>query len=236
MIQVNVKILRFNPENGDNKPHYQDFTVKADSKEKVLDLLHRIKWEQDGTLSFRRSCAHGICGSCAMKINGANMLACEANLSGFRNPTKIVVEPVESLPVVKDLIVDMTDFFKKYEVVKPYLINNTKPPSKERFQSPEDRLLIDEATWCIQCGACSASCPSNWKNPQFLGPAALLKSYRYSFDTRDEGMAERMHILDNNDGVWRCHTIFNCVEACPKEINITWHISQLKKKMVSREY
>lgn len=236
MIQVNVKVFRFNPEKGETKPRFDTFTVEADPKEKVLDLLHRIKWEQDGTLAFRRSCAHGICGSCAMKINGRNMLSCEANLSNFKDPTRIVVEPVQSLPVLKDLVVDMSDFFKKYDVVKPYLINKTQPPSQERIQSPEDRALIDEATWCIQCGACTTSCPVNWKNKYFLGPAALLKSYRYSFDTRDEGTADRMMVLDQNDGVWRCHTIFNCVEACPKEINITWHISQLKKKLVSREY
>jgi succinate dehydrogenase / fumarate reductase iron-sulfur subunit len=236
MIQVKVKVFRFNPENGEKKPRFDEFTVEADPKEKVLDLLHRIKWEQDGTLAFRRSCAHGICGSCAMKINGANMLACEANLANFRDPTRITVEPLQSLPILKDLVVDLRDFFKKYEIVKPYLINRTQPPSQERLQSPEDRALIDEATWCILCAACTTSCPSNWKNPQFLGPAALLKSYRYCFDTRDEGISERIHVLDNNDGVWRCHTIFNCVEACPKEINITWHISQLKKKLVSREH
>ncbi len=236
MIQVRVKVFRLNPENGDKKPRYEDFTVEADPKEKVLDLLHRIKGEQDGSLSFRRSCAHGICGSCAMKINGVNMLACEANLKNFKDPTRITVEPLKSLPILKDLVVDLTDFFKKYEVVKPYLINKTPPPSTERYQSPEDRKWIDEATWCIQCAACTTSCPSNWKNEYFLGPAALLKAYRYSFDSRDEGMAERMPVLDTNDGVWRCHTIFNCVEACPKEINITWHISQLKKKLVSRNY
>jgi succinate dehydrogenase / fumarate reductase iron-sulfur subunit len=236
MIKVNVKVFRFNPEKGDKNSHYDEFTVEADPKEKVLDLLHRIKWEQDGTLSFRRSCAHGICGSCAMKINGRNMLACEANLTNFKDPTHIVVEPLQSLPVLKDLVVDLTDFFKKYEIVKPYLINKTPPPSTERLQSPEDRQLIDESTWCIQCSACTTSCPSNWKNPNFLGPAAILKAYRYEFDTRDEGSAERLAILDHNDGIWRCHTIFNCVEACPKSINITWHISQLKKKLVSRGY
>ncbi|GAB4366750.1 MAG: succinate dehydrogenase iron-sulfur subunit [Calditrichia bacterium] len=236
MIQVNVKILRFNPENGDTKPHYEDFTVEAEPTDKVLDLLHRIKWEQDGSLTFRRSCAHGICGSCAMKINGRNMLSCEAIIQGFKDPRRIVVEPLQSLPVIKDLAVDLTDFFKKYEIVKPYLINKTPPPSTERIQFPEERALIDEATWCIQCASCTTSCPSNWKNPYFLGPAAILKAYRYDFDTRDEGSAERLPILENNDGVWRCHTIFNCVEACPKDINITWHISQVKKKLVSREY
>ncbi len=236
MIQVQVKVFRYNPEEGDQKPHYDSFTVEADPRDKVLDLLHRIKWEQDGTLAFRRSCAHGICGSCAMKINGRNLLACETILNNLKDPHKVVVEPLQSLPVLKDLVVDMTDFFKKYEVVKPYLINKTPPPARERYQSQEDRHLIDESTWCIQCGACSTSCPSNWKNPDFLGPAALLKAFRYSFDSRDEGSSERMQIIDDNDGVWRCHTIFNCVEACPKEINITWHISQLKKRLVSREY
>jgi succinate dehydrogenase / fumarate reductase iron-sulfur subunit len=236
MIQVNVRVFRFNPNKGDKKPYYDQFTVAADPKEKVLDLLHRIKWEQDGTLTFRRSCAHGICGSCAMKINGRNMLACEANLSNFRDPTKITVDPLESLPVLKDLAVDMSDFFKKYEVVKPYLISKTPPPVAEWYQSPDDRKKIDEATWCIQCAACTTSCPVNWKNPYFLGPAALLKAYRYSFDTRDEGIADRAAVLDNADGAWRCHTIFNCVEACPKEINLTWHISELKKKLVSRDY
>lgn len=236
MIQVKLKVFRFNLEKRDQKPRYDKFTIEAAPTDKVLDLLHRVKWEQDGTLSFRRSCAHGICGSCAMKINGANMLACEANLKNFRDPTNVVVEPLESLPILKDLVVNLTDFFKKYEIVKPYLINKTPPPSTERLQSPEEHQLINESTWCIQCAACTTSCPSNWKNSQFLGPAALLKSYRYSFDSRDEGLYERMQILDNNDGVWRCHTIFNCVEACPKDINITWHISQLKKKMVSREY
>ncbi len=236
MIQVKVKVYRFNPEKGDKKPHYDEFTVEADPTEKVLDLLHKIKWEQDGTLAFRRSCAHGICGSCAMKINGQNRLACETNLKNLKDPTRVTIEPLQSLPVIKDLVVDMSDFFKKYEIVKPYLIAKTPPPSAERYQSVEDRQLIDESTKCILCGACSTSCPSNWKNPNFLGPAALLKAFRYSFDSRDEGAAERLDIVDQNDGVWRCHTIFNCVEACPKEINITWHISELKKRLVSRDY
>ncbi len=236
MIQVNLKILRYNPENGDEKPHYETYTLEADPKEKVLDLLHRVKWEQDGTLAFRRSCAHGICGSCAMRINGRNRLACETNVQDLKDPHHITVEPLKSLPVIKDLVVDMSDFYKKFEVVKPYLIAKTPPPSQERRQSPEDRKLIDESTWCILCGSCTTSCPSNWKNPKFLGPAALLKAFRYTFDSRDEGAPERLRAIDNADGVWRCHTIFNCVEACPKEINITWHISELKKRLVSREY
>jgi len=164
------------------------------------------------------------------------MLACEALIGNFKDPTNITVEPLQSLPVIKDLTVDMDSFYQKYEIVKPFLINKKPAPVKERIQSPEEFSLIDESTKCIQCASCTTSCPSNWKNPYFLGPAALLKAYRYSFDTRDEGLDERMKILDTNDGVWRCHTIFNCVEACPKDINLTWHISQIKKKLVSREY
>lgn len=235
MIQVQVTIARFNPENGDTKPYNKTYTVEAPLNAKVLDLLHKIKWEQDGTLAFRRSCAHGICGSCAMKINGANMLACEALIGNFKNPKKITVEPLQSLPVIKDLVVDMTDFFAKYDIVKPYLINKTAPPSAEWIQTPEQREPIGEAVTCIQCAACSTSCPSNWKHPNFLGPAAILKAYRYTFDSRDEGAAERLQVMDTADGVWRCHTIFNCVEACPKDINLTWHISEVKKRLVSRE-
>ncbi len=235
MIEVQVKIARFNPEHGDTKPHYKTYTVEAPLTAKVLDLLHRIKWEQDGSLAFRRSCAHGICGSCAMKINGVNMLSCEALLANFRNPKRITVEPLPSLPVIKDLVVDQSDFFAKYEIVKPFLITRTKPTSTERLQTPKERELIGEAVTCIQCLACTTSCPSNWKNPHFLGPAAILKSYRYTFDSRDEGASERLPVMDTADGVWRCHTIFNCVQVCPKFINLTWHISEIKKRLVSRE-
>jgi succinate dehydrogenase / fumarate reductase, iron-sulfur subunit len=233
-MQVSLKILRYNPEQ-DEKPHYKTYTVEADRKEKVLDLLHRVKWEQDGTLAFRRSCAHGICGSCAMNINGQNLLACETLIGHLRRQHTITVEPLPSLPIIKDLITDMDDFFGKYTAVKPYLINDSPPPPKERYQSQADRKRIDQSTLCIMCGACSTSCPSNWSNDSFLGPAALLKAYRFIFDSRDEGAPERLSILDHNDGVWRCHTIFNCVEACPKEIDITWHLSELKKALVGRE-
>lgn len=235
MEQVTVKVARFNPEEGDTKPVFKEYTLETPLTAKVLDLLHRIKWEQDGSLAFRRSCAHGICGSCAMKINGANMLSCEALLANFRNPKRITVEPLPSLPIIKDLVVDMTDFYAKYNIVKPYLIAKTQPPAKEYHQSPKERELIGEAVTCIQCAACTTSCPSNWKNPHFLGPAAILKSYRYTFDTRDEGADERLPVMDTADGVWRCHTIFNCVEACPKDINLTWHISEMKKRLTSRE-
>lgn len=234
-MRVTFRISRYNPEI-DNEPHFQDYSVEANPTMTVLDVLHQIKWDIDGTLSFRRSCAHGICGSDGMKINGKNGLACSTLLKDLNTRKPVTVEPLPAMPIVKDLIVDMSDFYKKNETVKPYLINNTPaPPDSERLQSNEDAEMLFESAKCIMCACCTTSCPSTWSNENYLGPAALLKTYRFAFDTRDEGADERLNIVDSPDGVWRCHTIFNCVDACPKEINITWHISQLKKKASSRE-
>ncbi|HCA42018.1 MAG TPA: succinate dehydrogenase iron-sulfur subunit [Bacteroidetes bacterium] len=236
MSNLNISILRYNPEK-DDKPYYQDFTLTEWSKDmRVLDVLHEIKWKHDGTLTFRRSCAHGICGSDGMKINGKNRLACSLLLGDINTNKPIVIEPLPSLPIIKDLVVDMSSFFMKYEVVKPYLINTTPPPpDSERLQSNEDAEKLFESAKCILCACCTTSCPSTWTNENYIGPAALLKTYRFAFDTRDDAQDERLDIVDTPDGIWRCHTIFNCIEACPKEINITWHISQLKKKISSRE-
>lgn len=236
MSNLNISILRYNPEK-DDKPYYQDFTLTEWSKDmRVLDVLHEIKWKHDGTLTFRRSCAHGICGSDGMKINGKNRLACSLLLGDINTNKPIVIEPLPSLPIIKDLVVDMSSFFMKYEVVKPYLINTTPPPpDSERLQSNEDAEKLFESAKCILCACCTTSCPSTWTNENYIGPAALLKTYRFAFDSRDEAQDERLDIIDTPDGIWRCHTIFNCIEACPKEINITWHISQLKKKISTRE-
>jgi succinate dehydrogenase / fumarate reductase iron-sulfur subunit len=202
----------------------------------VLDCLHKIKWEQDGTLTFRRSCAHGICGSDGIRVNGRNMLACSKLLQDLNWKKTITIEPLPALPIIKDLIVDMGDFYAKQETVKPYLINNTPVQGdKERLQSNEDAESLFESAKCIMCGCCTTSCPSTWTNENYLGPAALLKAYRFIFDTRDEAADERLDIIDTPDGIWRCHTIFNCIEACPKEINITWHLSLLKKRLAQRE-
>ncbi len=232
-MKVTFRVQRYNPEK-DKTPYFKDYHLELNDAAVVLDGLHKIKWEIDGTLAFRRSCAHAICGSCAMKINGYNRLACFTAIRTLKKSSLVTVEPLPGLPVEKDLIVDMNLFYKKYEVVKPYLINKTPPPQEERYQCNEDRMRIDEATQCIMCSSCSQSCPSTWKNDDFLGPAALLKAYRFIEDTRDEGAEERLNIIDQRDGVWRCHTIFNCVEACPKEINLTYHISQMKMKLVNR--
>lgn len=234
-MQVTFRILRYNPEN-DNEPHFENFKIEATPKMTVLDCLHQIKWNLDGTLTFRRSCAHGICGSDGMKINGKNGLACSILLKDLNMNKPITIEPLPAMPIIKDLVIDMTEFYEKQNTVKPYLINNTPaPPDGERLQSNEDAEMLFESAKCIMCGCCTTSCPSIWSNENYLGPAALLKAYRFIFDTRDEAADERINIIDSPDGLWRCHTIFNCVDACPKEINITWHISQLKKRTSTRE-
>ncbi len=231
-MQVTFSIQRYDSSK-DKKPYRQEFKLDVEPTDRILDCLDRIKWDFDGSLTYRRSCSHGICGSDAITINGKNMLACQALVQDIKKK-RIKIDPIPGMPIIKDLVVDTTDFFAKYEVVKPYLIAKNPPP-KERFQSVADRALIDEAVNCILCGACTSSCPSMWSNPNYLGPAAMLKAYRFAFDSRDEDPEAHLEAIDTSDGVWRCHTIFNCVEACPKEINLTWHISQLKKKMVERE-
>lgn len=235
-MNLHVKILRYNPEK-DDQPYFQDFHLQNISDDwRVLDVLHEIKWKHDGTLTFRRSCAHGICGSDGMKINGKNRLACALLLKDINTSKPITIEPLPSLPIIKDLVVDMTNFWMKYEVVKPYLINNTPPPKdRERLQSNEDAEKLFESAKCILCACCTTSCPSTWTNENYIGPAAILKAYRFAYDTRDEAADERMDVLDTPNGIWRCHTIFNCIEACPKEINITWHISKLKTRISKRE-
>src|SRR4030095_2032402 len=234
-MQVTFRILRYNPEK-DTEPHFQDFTIEASENMTVLDCLHKIKWEIDGTLGFRRSCAHGICGSDGMRINGKNHLACSTLLKVLNTKKPVIIEPLPSLPIIKDLILDMTDFYQKNIVVKPYLINNAPAPiDRERLQSNEDAEKLFEAAKCILCACCTTSCPSTWSNENYIGPAALLKAYRFIADTRDDAADERLDIIDSPDGIWRCHTIFNCIESCPKEINITWHISELKKELSKRE-
>ena len=234
-MQVTFKILRYNPEK-DSEPGYQEYTIEAQENMTILDCLHRIKWELDGTLAFRRSCAHGVCGSDGIRINGKNRLACSTLLKDINYKKTVTIDPLPAMPIIKDLILDMTDFYEKYKAVKPYLINNTPPPADgERRQSNEDAEKLFESAKCILCACCTTSCPSTWTNENYIGPAALLKAYRFVFDTRDEASDERLDIIDTPDGIWRCHTIFNCIEACPKEINITWHISQLKKAASDRE-
>ena len=228
-MQVRVKIKRCNPEQ-DEKPQWREYTLEAEPTDRVLDLLHTIKWYQDGSLAFRRSCGHGICGSDAMMINGRNRLACKELVKHLKQP--ITIEPMRGYRIVKDLMVDMTAFFEKYRAVKPYLINEEPTPQTERRQSPQERQRYDETTKCILCGACTTSCPSFWANSQYVGPAAIVQAHRFLFDSRDAGAAQRLEALNEASGVWRCRTIFNCTEACPRGINVTKAIGEVKQWLV----
>ena len=230
-MQVTLKIFRFNPEK-DKKPHYETYKVEADPTDRVLDLLEYVKWHNDGTLSFRRSCAHGICGSDAMRINGRNYLACKVLVKDLRS-NKITVEPILGLRVIKDMIVDMEPFFEHYRSVLPYFVNNDPPPATERLQSPEQRERFDDTTKCILCAACTTSCPSFWASDSYVGPAAIVNAHRFIYDSRDQAATERLNILNDQFGVFRCHTIFNCTEACPREIQITRAIGEVKKAIAT---
>ncbi len=235
-MQLTVKIKRFDPER-DDAPHWAEYQLPADPMDRALDLLMYIKWHLDGTLTFRKSCAHGICGSDAMKINGENKLACSVLVQDLaKDGGTITFEPLPAAPVIKDLVVDQDRFFEKYRAIMPWLINDEPVPEKERLQSPEEHAVIEDATKCIMCGACTHSCPSTWAAPDYLGPAALLKAYRYVFDSRDTEPEARLKIVDSKDGLWKCYTIFNCVQACPKGIDITRWLSALKRKAVTTRY
>jgi succinate dehydrogenase / fumarate reductase iron-sulfur subunit len=226
---VELRVLRYDPE-GDKAPHWQSYSLALDPMDRVLDLLIKVKADLDGTLCFRRSCGHGICGSDAMLINGRNRLACRIRVDQLGR--KISVAPLPGLPVVRDLIVEMSGFFARYRSVKPYLINNGTAPERERLQSATDRARYDDTTKCILCAACTASCPSFWARPEYLGPAAIVAAHRFIFDSRDEGVPERLEILADENGVWRCRTIFNCVDACPRGINITRAILEVSSAIV----
>lgn len=223
----NVKILKYNPEK-DEKPYWKTYDVEVDDSLTILDLLNEIHWHHDGSLAYRRSCRSAICGSCAMKVNGRNVLACETPMHAFKGTIKI--EPLPGFDIIKDLVVDMDDFFDKLERIKPFLILQKPTPDKEFVQTPEEFEQIRDSANCILCGACTSSCPSLWGNPDYLGPAALLKAYRFIFDSRDDGADERIDIVNDRNGIWRCHVIFNCMEACPKNIKITEYLSRLKVK------
>lgn len=228
-MKVQLKIQRFNPEK-DEKPWWGEYEVEAEATDRVLDILHYVKDNIDGTLAIRRSCGHGICGSDAMRINGRNLLACKVLVRDLG--THISVQPLLALRVIKDLIVDMEPFFEKYRSVLPFLVNNDPPPPGERLQSPEDREVFDDTTKCILCAACTTSCPSFWANEKYVGPAAIVQAHRFIFDSRDQAVQERLEILNERDGVWRCRTVFNCVEACPREIDVTRAIGEVKKAIL----
>ncbi len=235
-ITATFRIRRFNPENS-AEAVWEDFQLEIDPKERVLDGLHKIKWELDGSLTFRRSCAHGICGSDAMRINGKNRLACKTLIKDINPQKPITVEPIKGLTVLKDLVVDMEPFFQAYRDVMPFLITkDTNEPTRERLQSAEDRERFDDTTKCILCAACTSSCPVFWNDGQYFGPAAIVNAHRFIFDSRDEAGEQRLEILNDRDGVWRCRTTFNCTDACPRGIEVTKAIAEVKRALITRRF
>lgn len=231
-MQVTLRIKRFNPET-DQKAHFEEYQVDVEGTDRVLDALNHVKWHHDGTLTYRRSCAHGICGSDAMRINGRNRLACKVLMKDLGK--RVTIEPLIGFKIEKDLLVDMDTFFDSYKAVKPYLIAESAPSAGERRQSPEERAVYDDTTKCILCAACTTSCPVSWTSKDFVGPAAIVNAHRFIFDSRDEGAADRLRILNTQSGVWRCRTVFNCTDACPRDIKVTEAIEQVKRALLSEQ-
>lgn len=228
-MEYTFRIKRYDPD-VDVKPYFKEYKLELEETDRVLDGLNAIKWDLDGTLTYRRSCAHGVCGSDAVRINGRNYLACKTLMKEFGK--KITVEPLIGFKVVKDLVVDMDPFFDSYKSVKPYLIASEAPAGEERRQSPEQLERFDSATKCILCAACTTSCPITWTNESFVGPAAIVNAARFIYDSRDEGAMDRLRILNTQSGVWRCRTVFNCTEACPRDIEVTKIIEDVKRTLL----
>jgi succinate dehydrogenase / fumarate reductase, iron-sulfur subunit len=233
MMDVTVKILRYNPEVSEESS-WESYHVTAEPTDRVLDALHKVKWDIDGSLTFRRSCAHGVCGSDAMRINGKNRLACKTLLKDVNPSQPITVEPIKGLPVLKDLVVDMEPFFAAYRSVMPFLVTSGNEPTRERIQSQKDRERFDDTTKCILCAACTTSCPVYWTDGQYFGPQAIVGAHRFIFDSRDEGTDQRLEILNDREGVWRCRTTFNCTEACPRGIEVTKASQEVKRALIFR--
>lgn len=232
---LHVSIYRYNPET-DREPYMEDFEIDTEGKDlMVLDVLERVK-DVDTSVAYRRSCREGVCGSDGLNMNGKNGLACITALSEtVKTNNKLVIRPLPGLPVVRDLVVDMTMFYQQYEKVQPYLINNTPAPAIERLQTPEDRAKLDGLYECILCACCSTSCPSFWWNPdRFIGPAGLLQAYRFLADSRDTATEERLSKLDDPFSVFRCHGIQNCVSVCPKGLNPTKAIGHIRNMLLQR--
>ena len=228
------KIYRYDPDTPDN-PCTDTYEVDMDNcGPMILDALIKIKNEIDPTLTFRRSCREGVCGSCAMNIDGTNTLACTKFNDDVRG--EVAIYPLPHQPVIKDLVPDQTHFFAQYRDIEPWLKTNTPPPTRERLQSPEERAELDGLYECILCACCSTACPSYWWNAdRYLGPAVLLQAYRWLADSRDEGTGERLDQLEDPFRLYRCHTIMNCAKTCPKGLNPAKAITEIKKKMVARQ-
>jgi succinate dehydrogenase / fumarate reductase iron-sulfur subunit len=227
-------IYRFDPV-CDTQGRFQEYTVEAEPTDKILDCLNKIRWEQDPTLSYRFSCAHGICGSDAMVINGKIGLACQKLVREYKTANNFIIEPLPMFPVIKDLVVDLSLFFERYRLIRPYLINDEEAPERERLQSPEDQQVIEPSLRCILCGSCAAACPMIRAKENYIGPPALLRAFRYIFDSRDTATGSRLAQLDDEDGIWGCRTMWGCTEVCPKEIPVTKCLGQIKRRIKEKE-
>jgi succinate dehydrogenase / fumarate reductase iron-sulfur subunit len=231
-MRIVLRISRYQPEK-DSTPHDDDYPLDVDPTDSILDSLIRVKGAQDGSLSFRRSCGHGVCGSDAMVIAGVERLACKTLVRDVAREENAVVtiQPLKHMPVQRDLMVDQREFFDKYRSVKPFLINEEASDGRERVQSPVQRAAFDDATSCILCGACFSSCPVFEKNPSYLGPAAILSAARFVLDSRDSGLAGRVGVLDAPNGAWACENHFVCTRVCPREIKVTKNINAMKREL-----
>ncbi|KTD33146.1 succinate dehydrogenase iron-sulfur subunit [Legionella nautarum] len=233
---LSLSIYRYNP-GVDTKPFMKDYEIEipAKSDPMLLPVLERLKAEQDPTITYRRSCREGVCGSDGMNINGKNGLACITKLSQLKTD-KIVIRPLPGFPIIRDLVVDMTQFYQQYERIEPYLQNNDPAPARERLQSPEERAQLDGLYECILCACCTSSCPSFWWNPdKFVGPAGLLQARRFLADSRDTATKHRLDKLQDPFSVFRCRTIMNCADVCPKGLNPTKAIAEIRKQMLTEE-
>jgi succinate dehydrogenase / fumarate reductase iron-sulfur subunit len=233
-MKTTVIAYRFNPAQ-DKEAHYQEYTVDAEPTDKILDCLNKIRWEQDPTLAYRASCVHGICGSDAMVINGRVELACQKLIRDYKTGNNFVIEPLPLFKVIKDLVVDLEPFFEKYRSVRPYLIADDETPDQERLQDSKTQQFYEPALRCILCASCTASCPINRANPDYLGPAALLRAFRYIYDSRDTATDERLNQIDDDDGIWGCKTMWWCTDVCPKGIPITKCIGQIKRLLKQKQ-
>lgn len=233
---VTLSIYRYNPE-VDDKPYMKDYeiAIPAKSDPMILTLLERLKAEQDPSITYRRSCREGVCGSDGMNINGTNGLACITHLSQL-NSDKVVIRPLPGFPVIRDLAVDMSQFYQQYERIEPYLQNDQVAPAQERLQSPEERAQLDGLYECILCACCTSSCPSFWWNPEkFVGPAGLLQARRFLADSRDTATQHRLDKLQDPFSVFRCRTIMNCTNVCPKGLNPSQAIAKIRTQMLTQE-
>jgi succinate dehydrogenase iron-sulfur subunit len=233
-MKVKLKIYRFNPE-ADKEPHYDTFTVEANPTERILDCLNKIRWTQDSSLAYRMSCAHGICGSDAVTINGMPALACQKLVKDYSNTEELLIEPLKYFPIIKDLMVDMAPFYQRIKAINPNVPEEKVDAAvdKERLQTVEERSRIDDAVKCILCGCCVAACPVILEqDPRFIGPAAILRAQKYIFDSRATDAAERMQILEKPYGIWGCKSYYMCTMVCPKKIKVTEAILKTKKKII----